>query len=100
MKKNYLIKRRMYPREIMRRGRTVKFFDKSVRIIKNENVYFPLYKRSISIKNCYEQIKNVRNDQGIIIAKRRHPGGSLWCTNQAYPPLIKHTQFLRKDSED
>lgn len=77
----------MTEKDIRDYGAEIKMFNGSTHEILGKDCIHSTFKTRRPLSQCYKAIRNVKDHEGQIIGKRRHPGNGLYFTSAAIKPL-------------
>lgn len=84
--RNYLIAREMTLEEVQTFGKVIRLFDGSIRFVRGELCQHSQTNILRPLSECFEFIKNVKDANGEIIAKRLSTSSQLLYTKKAFQP--------------
>ncbi|MEK5085283.1 hypothetical protein [Bacillus sp. FSL H8-0515] len=87
MAKVLILDKKMTEKDIREYGAEVKMFNGSIYEIWGADCIHTKFKTQRPLSQCYKAIRNVKDREGKIIGKRRHPGNGLYFTSAAIKPL-------------
>lgn len=90
--KTQILDKRMTEKDISEHGSSVRMFDGSTYKISGTYCVHELFQIKRHLTECYGDIRNVKNSNGIIIGKRKNAHSKLCFTSDAFEPIKKEKE--------
>ncbi|MCY7751703.1 hypothetical protein [Bacillus inaquosorum] len=95
MAKVKLLEKKMTEKDVEEYGSSLRLFDGSTHVLIGKECLHTHTKNKRPISQCYSDIRNVKNAEGVIVGKRVSPHSSLLFTTEAFQPARKVTQVYK-----
>ncbi|GED04289.1 hypothetical protein [Bacillus atrophaeus] len=93
MSKVQLLQKKMTEDDIRKYGMSVRMYDGSIHRIAGRDFINTTTNTTRPISQYYSNVRNVKNENGIIVGKRTNPHSNLLFTTEAFQPVKKEKRI-------
>ncbi|QAT68069.1 hypothetical protein EQZ20_24670 (plasmid) [Bacillus glycinifermentans] len=91
MSKIQVLDKRMTEKDVIEYGASIRTFDGSTYKVSGYECIHEVFNTKRYLPECYKDIRNVKNSEGVIVGKRKNAHTKLCFTSAAFEPVKKES---------